>query len=423
MASLRIKDLHSVYQSVSQEEAIAIANLGAQTYLAAKEGFFDFWNAAQSTEEVAKADVWRREGGQAMMESLKSRLATGEAAQARMLVLQASVEAEVESRMKGMLVSARKDFELEKMDEIHVLEKKLAELKGKEHAYKLIDDAHTSMKHTIETLQKEVAKYKEATSTKSSYALGKIGEMELYDMLVKYVLPQFQYTEIKDMTGVKHMGDFHVWIVGPNLKHVKLLIDSKKYSSPVQQCEIEKLYSDVDSDETIDVGLLVSLDTSISTKSQFQITKTKKNKPCMFLSFEKLDDGIRQEVLCWAMRTLVSIAAIQDTGKRDTLMEEVEGFLKELDTTVADMDVCIKSAKSVYDLLRDVKERMVKRIHTCRVNWGMEQTKDTITHAEVAVDARCKGKVKNGERCKSTRKGESDYCGRHGVEDTDVVGK
>jgi hypothetical protein len=272
------------------------------------------------------------------------------------------------------------------------------------------------MKLIIETLQKEVAKYKDAASTKSSYALGKIGEAELSEMLTNYVLPQFQYAEMKDMTTVKHMGDFHLWIVGPNMKHVKLLVDSKKYSSAVQAIEIEKLYSDVDGDESIEAGLMVSLDTSIYTKAQFQIAKTKKNKPCMFLSFEKLDDGIRQEVLCWAIRSLVNIASVQEKGKRDAIVEEMELFLKDLNTSVADLDVCIKSAKSIYDVLRSSKERLVARMQVCRVNCGFETPADVITHTEVSVDSRCKGSKMNGERCKSMRKADCDYCARHAVE-------
>jgi len=433
MASLRLKDLHPVYQTVSHEEAIAIANLGAQTYMAAKEGLYEAWSTTQSAEEGEKADLWRREGGQTMMEKLKERLQAGDvaasrvaalqsaadAAAARATALQASVDTEVERRLAEVLESKRTEFELGKMGEISALRSQVAMAQGKEKGYALLENSHAAMNLTIESLQKELAKFKEATSTKSSYALGKLGEIELADMLTKHVLPQFQYSEMKDMTAVKHMGDFHLWIVGPTMKHVKLLVDSKKYSSPVQHIEIEKLYSDVDGDETVEAGLMISLDTAICTKAQFQITKTKKNKPCMFLSFEKLDDGIRQEVLCWAIRSLVSIASVQERGKRDAIVEEMELFLKDLNSSVAELDVCIKSAKGVYDMLRDSKERMVARIHTCRVNCGLESTKDVITHVDAApaAETRCKGTKTNGERCKSVRKTGGDYCSRHSVEE------
>ena len=413
MSSLRIKELHSVYQTVDHEEAIAIANLGAQTYLSAKEGLFELWNTSQSAEEGEKADVWRREGGQAMMESLKSRLAAGEAAQARMLVLQASVEAEVEQRMKGILVSARKDFELAKMDEIHVLEKKLAELKGKEHAYKLIDDAHTSMKHTIESLQAEVAKYKEATSTKTSHMLGKIGESELFDMLQEYVLPKFPYSEIKDMTAVKRAADFHVWLMSPSGIRVKLLLDAKKYKEPVPNIEIDKLYSDIDADTEAKGGAMVSLDTAIYARSQFQITRTPKNKLCMFLTFENMDDGIRREVLSWALRVMVGIVSVQDTDKRDIMIEKIGWFMKELGHSVTDIEGSMKLCKTLSESLRAAKENLIDRMNAYNLACGMDIAKEEVTHTEIALSARCKGVKPNGERCKFRHNVKSEYCSRH----------
>jgi len=418
--SLRTADLHEDYRAASMEEAIAMANLGAVCYKSAKAGLYEQWSASMEGDESAKAEVWKQEGRQAMLESLKTKLVAVEemsaravAAEGQVQQLRSSIEAEAARRVGEALEGHRKDFEIAKMEEIHALKAQLASAAGRENGYKMLEEAHASMKLTIETLQKELSKIKDATSTKSSYALGKLGEIELSEMLHTHVLPQFPYSEIKDMTSVKHMGDFHLWIVGPNMKHVRLLVDSKKYSSPVQNCEIEKLYSDVDGDDTVDAGLMVSLDTTISTKSQFQISKTKKNKPCMFLSMEKLDDGIRQEVLCWAIRSLVSIAAVHERGKRDAMVEEIELFLKDLNTTVADLDVCIKSAKSVYEMLRSAKERMVVRIQTCRVNCGMEDTKGVIPVAEISADTRCAGKKQNGERCRSVKKADSEFCARH----------
>ena len=176
MASLRLKDLHPVYQTVSHEEARVIANLGAQTYMAAKEGLFDVWNSIQSAEEGTKADVWRKEGGQSMLEGLKSRLAAGDAAVARVATLQASIDAEIERRIGEVVELQRKDYEISKMEEVAGLRAQLAMAEGKSSSYKMVEEAHASMKLIIDTLQKEVAKYKDATSTKSSYALGKIGE-------------------------------------------------------------------------------------------------------------------------------------------------------------------------------------------------------------------------------------------------------
>ena len=140
----------------------------------------------------------------------------------------------------------------------------------------------------------------------------------------------------------------------------------------------------------------------------------------MFLSFDKLDDGIRQEVLCWAIRSLVCIASAQERGARDTIIDEIELFMKDLNSSVADLDSCIKTAKSLCDLLRDMKDRLSARIHKCRINCGMETAPEVITMAEVETDVRCKGQKLNGERCKSLKKAESDFCGRHAAEQAKV---
>jgi hypothetical protein len=212
MASLRIKDLHPVYQIIEHEEAIAIANLGAQTYLAAKEGLFELWNTSQSAEEGEKADVWRREGGQAMIESLKSRLAAGEAAQARMLVLQASVDAEVESRIQDVMEKQSLKMELQK---VAPLQQRISALEGKEEMIHVLqkqtDLLHENVKYKetiIDTLQKELDNQK-TLNTKSSHAIGKVGEATVLTMIQEYILPVFPFSRVEDKTGVGHAADFH----------------------------------------------------------------------------------------------------------------------------------------------------------------------------------------------------------------------
>jgi hypothetical protein len=418
--SLKLSDLHELYSSVSREDAVAMANLGAVCWSSFKDGLYSQWATTMTSEEAEKAAVYkeegRREGREAMLESLKARVAAGEAAISRVATLEASIAEEVERKTGEMLLLQQQKDKLIHQQELESLKIQLAELKGKDSVSYSLKESQSDMKMAITCLNAELAKYKEANSTKSSYALGKIGEVELFEMLTKYVLPKFQFSDLKNMTAVKHVGDFHLWIIGPTMKRIKILIDSKKYSSPVQNIEIEKLYTDVDADEDVDVGLMVSLDTPISTKEQFQITKTKKNKPCMFLSFDKLDDGIRQEVLCWAIRSLVCIASTQERGKRDTMIEEIELFMKDLNASVADLDSCIKTAKNLCDLLRDMKDRLVARIHKCRINSGMETSTEVVTMPEVETDVRCKGVKMNGERCKSLKKAGSDLCGRHAAE-------
>ena len=418
--SLKLSELDPLYRSVPHEEAVIIANLGAQCYIASKERLYDAWSAAQTDDDAAQAELWRKEGGQAMAESLKARLAAGEAASARLSALQGTTEVEVARRVEEVLAYHRKEFEAAKREEIHGLETQIAEMRGAAKFARLLEESHASMKAEITRLSAEITKYKEAAGTKSSHALGKIGEATIFEMLNSCVLPQFAYSEVRDMTAIKHVGDFHLFVNGPTGKRVKIMIDAKKYSSPVQNAEVEKLYSDLDGDES-EAGLMVSLDTAIYTKAQFQITKTKMGKPCMFLSFEKLDDGVRQEVLCWAVRVLVGVVSARDRTRQDTMIAEIQKFLGDLTTALSDMEACVKASKGLYDTLRDTKERIVARVNAYRGACGLDELAPDV--AIPSVDMRCKGKKINGDQCRSRRMPPGLLCSRHAAAETEAAKK
>ena len=415
--SLRIADLHEMYRSVDEIEACRIANLGAEVYVMMRDRLREAWAAEMSAEEGTKATGWRTEGRMAALEEVKERLAAGEAAAARATVLQASIEEEVGRRLGEVLELRHKEYELQKKEAVHVLETRLAETKGVAKAYAMLEEAHEAMRQRIETLQEEVAKHKAATSTKSSHALGKLGEAEVFEMLNGYVLPRFPYAEVRDMTAVKHVADFHLWVFGPTGNRVKILIDSKKYATPVQHGEIEKLYSDVDADEEAHSGLLISLDSAIASKTQFQITRTKKGKPCLFLSFEKLDDGLRQEILCWAVRTIVGLISVHDKVKQDNLLSDIQIFLADVGASITDLDGCLKTCKSMTESLRDAKERLVSRMNGFRIRSGMMSADDMIVQEDDF--SRCVAVVGKGDQCKSRRIPNTMLCSRHKAMESD----
>ena len=411
---LRIADLPPIYRSVSYEEAIEIASLGAAAYETVGDTLRTKWTTKMGAEETAKADSWRAEGRKSALEELKERLSTGDVAIARVAALQSQFDAEVKRRTEEVLVTYRKECEVGVRGEVHLLETQLAEMKGAAKSYAMLEEAHNAMRDQIALLQTEVAKYTAATSTKSSHAIGKIGEAMVLDMLNSHVLPRFPYAEVRDMTAVKHMGDFHLWVFGPTGKRVKIMLDVKKYASPVQNIEVEKLYSDMDGDDA-DAGIMVSLDSAICNKTQFQIMRTKQNKPCIFLSFDKLDDGIRQEVLCWAIRVLVSVVMVNDTDAQDKRIAEINTFMADMTASVSELDTCLKSAKTLHDMLRDMRERMLGRITAFKGADDIPLTVATAPSVYAASDeTRCKGKNSGGgAQCKSRRIPTGNLCSRH----------
>jgi hypothetical protein len=404
--TLRIKDLDPLYGTVTREEAVAIANMGAYCYRTFKDQLYAAWTGTQTAEETEKAEHWREEGAAAMMESLRARLATGEAATARVTALESSMEAEVLRRVE----SAAAMWELKKQNEILVLEKQMAEIHGSLKYLSAIEQARAASDAEVTRLSAELAKFKEA-ATKSSHALGKMGEATVLEMLESHVTPMFMYSEVRDMTKVKHSGDFHVVLNGVTGKRVTVMIDVKKYVAPVDRVEIEKLYSDLDGCD-VDVGLMLSLDSGISTKQSFQITKTKGNKPCMFLSFEKLDDGVRREVLCWAIQVLVCLMSVHDTSKRETMLAEIGTLLADLKGEIDQMDTVVKAAKGVYESVRDMRDRILARVKLFRSVCGMEPLVEAAPVGGKA-EIRCKGTTKKGAECSGKRLAGGLYCARH----------
>jgi len=415
-------DLPTVFIDLPSPTQIALIRLATEFYSSLQSDLRTTWEASLTADEATKAEQLREEGrklGAAeMVAQFSDRLGAAETSAVRIATLEAAnkqlqeaAEAEAAKRAEAIVSAARQEFQAAKAIEFADMKARIAAAEAKEDMLTLLKEGQAAMRSNIQTLETELAKFR---TTKSSHALGKIGEVELFEMLNAYVLPCFPYAEVRDMTAVKHVADFHLWINGPTKRRTKILVDSKKYSSPVQTCEIEKLYSDVDADEEADAGLMVSLDSAIYTKLQFQITKTKKGKPCMFMSFEKLDDGVRQEVLCWAVRVLVEVVAIQNKDAQDVMIDDLNLFLTEMDASVSDMENCMKMCRSLHDTLRDAKERLMMRINTYRVRCGMSVAPvvDVITHV-VEPATRCGALNASGEQCKSRRAAKGDLCARH----------
>ena len=398
--SIRLKDLHSLYQTVSHDEAIAIANLGAQTYLAAKEGLFEAWNAAQGVEEGERTERWRREGGEAMLASLKARLAAGEAAAARVATLQASIEAEVAGRIDQMLVTQRKDFELAKMEEIRSIEKKLAAAEAREEMSVLLKESHATMREKITVLEAQVA---ERNTTKSSHAIGKEGEATVLEMLQTNVLQEFQFSEVKDMTSIHHSADFHLKVMGSDGKKFKILIDSKKYKNSIQATEVIKLNSDVDADEEARAGLLISHDSSIQTKRQFSIHRTEKNKPVMCMTFQDLTDETKRMALCWAVRVLQSIAIETNLDEKIKMINGLNDLLRSLERSVKKIDIVIRMETKTLEAMREVRNELIHKITAFRKGGEIVDDEEDLVIHEVEMDAGCNSILKKtGTQCGRT---------------------
>jgi hypothetical protein len=158
----------------------------------------------------------------------------------------------------------------------------------------MLTEAHVAMKEKLTSLEA-------IASTKSSHVIGKTGEATVLELLESGVIARFEHSELKDMTSVGHAADFHVWVVNAEGKRVKILVDSKKYKRAVSSEEIAKLAEDVDADVEASAGILISLDSGICTKKQFQISRTPKQKPILYLIVQDTTVDQQRDMISWSV--------------------------------------------------------------------------------------------------------------------------
>lgn len=393
--SLDLADLHEIYRTVDAAEARLIANLGAEVYVAVRDQLRASWSADLSAEEGAKADVWRAEGRVAAMEEVRGRLAVAEEATVRaataegtLSALRAAMEGEVARRVGEAIVGVRKDCELAAVKEMAALREQVAVATMREELLVLMQEKVTA----LEAAQAELA----AAKTKSSHVIGKQGEATVWEMLETVVVPEFPYAEARNMAGVSHAADFHLWVMRPDGKRMKVLMDAKKYKRPVNSDEIAKLNADVDDDEEASCGIMVSLTSHISTMKQFQMKMTDKGKPVLYLSFVDLETEYHGRLLCWGVRALMT--AVREDMEKSLELERVEALLTGVSESVKECDVMIKAHTKMIESLRKMKTEMALAVMKFR---GAEEMEGCAAILKTTGE-RCGKPVHNGgEKCKA----------------------
>ena len=404
---LRLRDLHPLFVSVSAEEARLIANLGAMVYESAGAELRKKWAEEMSAEEGAKADVWRSEGRLAALEEVKGRLVTAEEAAVRLATaegtvsaLRSTMEEEVTRRLGEALEGFRKDYELTAVKEVAALREQLAVAKMREELLVL-------MQEKVSALQSQLLEHT-AAATKSSHVIGKQGEATVWEMLESCVVPEFPYAEVKNMSGVSHAADFHLWVMRPDGKRMKVLIDAKKYKRPVNTEEINKLNADVDGDDEAHCGILISLTSSVCGMKQFQMRVTDKGKPVLYLSFVDMEKEYQSQMLCWGVRVLMT--AVRDVGvDRSLEAEQVDELLTEICGSLKEVDSMIRTHAKMIETLRSMKGSVLQKI--ANFKQGVSADEGEV----IAPDEGCVAIVKaTGERC-GRKVVEGDRCGNHRV--------
>ena len=400
--SLKLSDLHELYSSVSREDAVAMANLGAVCWSSFKDGLYSQWASTMTSEEAEKAAVYkeegRKEGERRMLDSFKTRLASVETLQHELTVANASLEqlrqsmdVEAVKRAKALLATQRSEFEIEKMKEISALKEQVSEVALAKQMVAMLMETNRDLKTQQETariqqetmiavLQEKIVTL-EATNkelkpetAKASHIIGKEGEDEVESLIQTYVLPNFLLSDLLRQTGKGHAGDFHLSLQSPQGKRMRILVEAKKYAYSVDKAEITKFKRDCDNpDNHLDAGILLSLQTSISCYYQFQIEKTETGRHIMYLSMQDLPTEDRGRTLLWAVRVLSAIVSYaDDPDKQKGLLEKVMEFWKKMEISRSKCEDIIKACKKSLEVAESMRDEFVVSLDDFRSVLGIE---------------------------------------------------
>jgi hypothetical protein len=416
---LKKEELHESYRDVSHEEAIVMANIGAECYYSAKKGLI---TQLLEVKESSMALSLKEEGRLEALEVLNEKLKASEEMAVQLKetegivsYLQAKIDDIVDKQMEAFRMSC----ENEKLKEIATLKEQIAHLRGRvadsesrDKYVAVMEDSYTSLKAKYEILE-------EKTRVKSSTQIGKEGEAELLDMLETILSEEFDHGSVTNTAGKCHMGDFHLFVMGVKNRRVKIIIDSKKFTKHVPSSEIDKLHRDVDDDEEADAGLLISHTSNISTAKPFKIDRTKRNRPVLYISFYKLDEETKRKMLVWAVRTLQHIASEKTYEEQTRQIEKIEELLYDLSVSVEEFDSAIRKQKLASDAITFARNKLVSSItafrsgnrsHTLTVADLPDDNSVEVTNMESICTAITK---KSGVRCSRLTVTGGAYCSSH----------
>lgn len=364
-------DLPTTFIDLPPSTQIALIRLATDFYTSLHGDLRGAWEASLTADETTKAEQFREEGrklGAAdMLTQLRERLGATETMAIRLATieeanrqLQEAAEVEVTRRVADRLEGFRKDFEIQKLNEIGELRATVAQLTVYEGTVKHIATTVSLLEEKLEGREKLLADLTTA-ATKSSHAIGKAGEATVWEMIETTVLSEFMYSEAKNMSGVSHAADFHLSVMMPSGRHIKILIDSKKYKRPVNSDEINKLIADVDGDDEAHAGMMISLVSPICKMKQFQIKTSDKGKPILYLTFQDIPYEQQSNILCWGVHALMS--AVNETQEAVSVdIERTEELLDEICSSLKEVDGMVKMHQKMIESLRAMKIGILSKI-------------------------------------------------------------
>jgi hypothetical protein len=144
---------------------------------------------------------------------------------------------------------------------------------------------------------------KNTLDVKSSAKIGLSGEAEIEKILSRY--------KIINTAKSGKCADFIILVEG-----IKILIESKKYSTSIPRAEIDKFYRDLDANASVDAGMIISL-TSKITGYHNTINRESKDKPVILLSLDKFNGKLQENII----HSMVELISAEVRGRMKYISE------------------------------------------------------------------------------------------------------
>lgn len=442
------QDLHNFFIEAAYEERVSIINLGAEMWVRAGA---DAHKRIRDADDEQKRKLYmlegRKEGEEAVWTHVRKDLQESTTLRQRyeQLIVENRVLMERLKRLSdGQEEQVSDRLELSVKEATMGMNKLLTQLE--------VDNARLSARmeqvpiqqKTIMMLEEKLgtvqSKLKEYETVKSSKAIGDEGELEVEELFNKHI----EY-ELLNTSKRGHDADFHILVPMVGGRKTKIMIDSKKYTSSVKKQERDKLMSDVDSDNNVSGGVMISLSSDIATKKHFQIEETAKGKAILYMVLQGMPDIMRVNQINAGIQLMRKCIEMKENDTGMNWLAQYNVFFRQMEVQKAGFESIRKlfnqTLKSYNDQIsnftlvlseflpekssdspKSVRDQPiplqnpVENVHT-------ESQPDGNKRNRVIPDdvSRCAAmKRKGGVRC-TNGKATGDFCGKHAEDQSSKV--
>jgi len=200
--------------------------------------------------------------------------------------------------------------------------------------------AYTDSQKLIEQLKQQLD---DAKKVRTSYELGQEGEEETENLLCK--IPEW---DCERVSKEKDRADFRM----TSKDKKSFILDSKKYNASVPKKERDKLMSNVDDDASVLGGILVSLDSKISTKENCEIETTPGKKPVCYLNLVGMTTEAKIAYIASTLKFLHQYVASHDEREKNELLERLRETNNKIGELKKESENIRNKAKEVYESLK-----------------------------------------------------------------------